>query len=232
MIDLPGAPRVTLIADGLWKLTALEPEQRAGVWHLPGPETVSRFGGGMADGGPQNAKFGDARARTKLRAQGGQPDWTPIDSFPDVYTGMGETAENVAQWANVSREEMDEFAALSQHRAVESQENGFFEREITPVTTPDGTVVGKYRKTCLPRSEISAGLCPGSDYPVFDTRFGKLDESWSYGEIFNLSTKWSLPLSYFSTGQRISPFPFRASKPSARQLRLPTRRRRGPTSRW
>jgi acetyl-CoA C-acetyltransferase len=38
---------------------------------------------------------------------------------------------------------MDQFACLSQNRAVKSQENGFFEREITPVTTPDGTVVGK-----------------------------------------------------------------------------------------
>ena len=38
---------------------------------------------------------------------------------------------------------MDEFAARSQQRAVETQENGFFEREITPVTTPDGTVVTK-----------------------------------------------------------------------------------------
>ena len=56
---------------------------------------------------------------------------------------MGQTAENVAEYAKVTREEMDEFAALSQQRAVESQENGFFEREITPVTTPDGTVVGK-----------------------------------------------------------------------------------------
>ena len=47
---------------------------------------------------------------------------------------MGQTAENVAEYAKVTREEMDEFAARSQQRAVESQENGFFEREITPVT--------------------------------------------------------------------------------------------------
>ena len=59
---------------------------------------------------------------------------------------MGQTAENVAEYAKVTREEMDEFAALSQQRAVESQENGFFEREITPVTTPDGTVVVEGRR--------------------------------------------------------------------------------------
>jgi len=54
---------------------------------------------------------------------------------------MGQTAENVVQLEGVTREEMDEFAALSQNRAVRSQENGFFEREITPITLPDGTVV-------------------------------------------------------------------------------------------
>ena len=58
---------------------------------------------------------------------------TPPSGLPDVYIAMGQTAENVAELENVCREEMDEFAALSQHRAVESQENGFFEREITPV---------------------------------------------------------------------------------------------------
>ncbi len=56
---------------------------------------------------------------------------------------MGQTAENVAELEKVSRQEMDEFALLSQTRAVESQGNGFFEREIIPVTTPSGTVVTK-----------------------------------------------------------------------------------------
>lgn len=39
---------------------------------------------------------------------------------------------------------------------------------------PDGKVAGKYRKVCLPRGEIEGGITPGTDYPVFDTRFGKL----------------------------------------------------------
>ena len=56
---------------------------------------------------------------------------------------MGQTAENVAEHEHVSRQEMDELALLSQTRAVESQQNGFFEREIIPVTTPGGTVVTK-----------------------------------------------------------------------------------------
>jgi acetyl-CoA C-acetyltransferase len=98
----------------------------------------------MADGGPKNPKFEAANNRTKERSQGGAPTWAPLEgNYPDVYTGMGETAENVAQHMSVSRQEQDEFAALSQQRAVASQERGFFEREITPVTLADGTVVAK-----------------------------------------------------------------------------------------
>src|SRR5438045_1433169 len=61
----------------------------------------------------------------------------------DVIWGCGQTAENVREVENVSREEMDEFAVQSQERAVAAQGNGFFEREITPVTTPKGDVVTK-----------------------------------------------------------------------------------------
>src|SRR6476659_9019619 len=110
-----------------------------------GVETVSRFGNGSSDGlpGTHNPKFSGARERSVARRDGGVPKWTPPEGLPDVYIAMGQTAENVADYCDVTREEMDQFACLSQNRAVESQENGFFEREITPVTTPDGTVVTK-----------------------------------------------------------------------------------------
>jgi acetyl-CoA C-acetyltransferase len=108
-----------------------------------GVETVSRFMNGMADGGPVNEKFNATRERTKQRSEGGQPSWAPGVGLPDVYIAMGQTAENVAEAEGVSREEMDEFAARSQQFAVAHQENGFFEREITPVTLADGTVVSK-----------------------------------------------------------------------------------------
>jgi acetyl-CoA C-acetyltransferase len=115
------------------------------VFVAGGVETVSRFAQGMADGNREarNPKFAEANARTKEREGEGAPDWTPNDGLPDIYIAMGQTAENVAQYCDVSRESMDEFAALSQNRAVESQENGFFEREIVPVTLADGTVVSR-----------------------------------------------------------------------------------------
>ncbi len=113
------------------------------VFVAGGVETVSRFMNGMADGGPANPLFNDARARTKLRSEGGQPSWTPAEGLPDVYIAMGYTAENVREAEGVTREEMDEFALRSQQRAVASQASGFFEREITPVPLADGTVVSK-----------------------------------------------------------------------------------------
>lgn len=59
-----------------------------------------------------------------------------------VFTPMGVTAENVADDYRVSREEMDRFAQRSQERAVAAKAEGFTDREIAPVTTPDGSVVG------------------------------------------------------------------------------------------
>jgi acetyl-CoA C-acetyltransferase len=109
-----------------------------------GVECVSRFSKGRSDGAPDthNERFGDAEARTVERAEGGS-DWTPGPGLADPYIAMGQTAENVAEYAGVTREEMDEFACRSQNLAVAAQGNGFFEREITPVTLADGTVVAK-----------------------------------------------------------------------------------------
>ena len=110
-----------------------------------GVETVSRFMIGMSDGAPgsTNGLFNDAMARTAERSGEGSSSWEPPAGLPDVYIAMGQTAENVVQYKGVSRERMDEFAANSQQRAVAAQERGFFEREITPITLPDGTVVSK-----------------------------------------------------------------------------------------
>jgi acetyl-CoA C-acetyltransferase len=62
---------------------------------------------------------------------------------PDAYIAMGLTAENVAERYEVSRADMDKYAQRSQELAVQSQENGYFDREIVPVTLEDGTVVAK-----------------------------------------------------------------------------------------
>jgi len=65
---------------------------------------------------------------------------------------MGQTAENVAQQENVSREAMDEWGVRSQNRAEAAIERGFFENDITPVTLSDGTV---YAKDDGPRAGVT-----------------------------------------------------------------------------
>ncbi|MGA1556025.1 MAG: acetyl-CoA C-acetyltransferase [Ilumatobacteraceae bacterium] len=107
-----------------------------------GVEMVSRYGAGASDTAP-NAIFKGAGARTAERAQGGAPVWTAPEGLPDIYIAMGQTAENVVQAEGVTRQEMDEWGALSQQRAVANVENGFWDDEITPVTLPDGTVVSR-----------------------------------------------------------------------------------------
>ena len=118
------------------------------VFISAGVETVSRFGAGNSDmiAGQKltNAIYDDAQARTAKSAEGGEGSWTDpreCGQIPDVYISMGQTAENLARIKGVSRQEMDEFAARSQNLAEKAIANGFFEREITPVTTPDGTLV-------------------------------------------------------------------------------------------
>jgi acetyl-CoA C-acetyltransferase len=71
-----------------------------------------------------------------------QLDGSP-GSMYDAYIAMGMTAENVAERCNVSREAQDEWAVISQNRAVEAQASGHFDKEIVPVTVPAHTETDK-----------------------------------------------------------------------------------------
>ncbi|MGH3309173.1 MAG: acetyl-CoA C-acetyltransferase [Streptomyces sp.] len=118
------------------------------VFISAGVETVSRQVKGSSDGMPDthNPLFADAEARTAGRAEKGGDDWTDPRAggdVPDVYMAMGQTAENLARLKGISRREMDEFGVRSQNLAEKAVADGFWEREITPVTTPDGSVVSK-----------------------------------------------------------------------------------------
>src|SRR6201991_2736037 len=110
-----------------------------------GVETVSRFPKGTSDGWPDshNALFADAEQRS-AQASAGAEEWhDPREDgvVPDVYIAMGQTAENVALLTGISREDQDHWGVRSQNRAEEAIKSGFFEREISPVTLPDGTTV-------------------------------------------------------------------------------------------
>jgi acetyl-CoA C-acetyltransferase len=117
------------------------------VFISAGVETVSRFVKGTSDHLPdtKNPLFDEAMARTDKTAQGGA-DWhDPREdgNLPDAYIAMGQTAENVAKLRGLTREELDEFGVRSQNLAEKAIADGFWANEITPVTTPDGTVVSK-----------------------------------------------------------------------------------------
>jgi acetyl-CoA C-acetyltransferase len=115
------------------------------VFISAGVECVSRYAKGNSDAWPDtgNPIFTEARERTEEAAQGGVTWHDPRadDKVPNVYIAMGQTAENLAQVKNVSREDMDAFGVRSQNLAEKAIANGFWAREITPVTLPDGTVV-------------------------------------------------------------------------------------------
>ncbi len=117
------------------------------VFISAGVEMVSRYAKGSSDSLPDtmNPAFADAAAETDSFSAGGKTWADPRDSgaLPDVYIAMGQTAENVAQIKGVSRAEQDEFGVRSQNLAEKAIANGFWEREITPITLPDGTVVSK-----------------------------------------------------------------------------------------
>jgi acetyl-CoA C-acetyltransferase len=180
-LDVPGVTVNRYCSSSLQSIRMAAHAIKAGegdVFMAAGVETVSRFQYGASDTGPHNPKFAAAEERTAERANGAS-SWEPPTGLPDVYIAMGQTAENVRLAENVSRREMDEFAAMSQQRAVESQHNGFFEREITPVTTPDGTEVRKddgpregttveklaeLKPVFRPDGEVTAGnACPLND---------------------------------------------------------------------
>ncbi len=145
-LDAPGVTVNRYCSSSLQTIRMAAHAIKAGegdVFVAGGVETVSRFQFGASDTGPHNVLFDGSHARTKAREAGDQGDWKPADGLPDVYIAMGQTAENVVEQEGVSREAMDKWGVRSQERAVAAQGNGFFEREIIPVTTPDGTVVTK-----------------------------------------------------------------------------------------
>src|SRR6266542_2407202 len=130
--DLPGTTVTRYCASSLQTTRMAFHAIRAGegeAFVSAGVECVSRYVKGNADTPPP---------------QRGEDSWhDPREdgTLPDVYIAMGQTAENVAELRGITREDQDEFGAMSQNRAEKAIAEGFFEREITPVTLPDGRVV-------------------------------------------------------------------------------------------
>jgi len=113
-----------------------------------GVECVSRFAKGSSDSWPdtKNPVFAEAEERSGKLGEGGVGVWhdpREDDQIPDVFVAMGQTAENVAGLRGISRLEQDEFGVRSQNLAEKAIADGFWARDITPATLPDGSVVAK-----------------------------------------------------------------------------------------
>jgi acetyl-CoA C-acetyltransferase len=143
---------------------------KAGEGHAfvsAGVECVSQYpaftGAGAGREEFLNPLFDEARARTEATVATNETWHDPRQDgqLPDVYISMGQTAENLATSMGITRADQDEFGVRSQNLAEKAIADGFFEREITPVTTPDGTVV---TRDDGPRAGVTlegvAGLAP------------------------------------------------------------------------
>src|SRR5215207_6866572 len=132
---------------------------------------------------------GDQYIAAGTEAVSRYPAYAPVDPHPqldgsdgapyNVYIPMGITAENVARRCNVSRAAQDEWAAISQQRAVAAVESGHFDPEIVPVTLADGTqatrddgprpgttveVLAELKPAFDPEGTVTAGnACPLND---------------------------------------------------------------------
>jgi acetyl-CoA C-acetyltransferase len=147
--DVPGTTLTRYCASSLQTTRMAFHAIKAGegdVFVSAGVETVSRYAKGNSDSHPDtvNPRYDDAQARSAKRAEGGAAPWRdPREdgALPDIYLAMGQTAENLAGIKGITREMQDEFGVRSQNLAEKAIADGFWQREITPVTTPDGTVV-------------------------------------------------------------------------------------------
>jgi acetyl-CoA C-acetyltransferase len=148
--ELPGTTVTRYCASSLQTIRMAFHAIKAGEGHAfvaAGVETVSRYAKGNSDAWPdtRNPVFAAAEERSVKAAQGGVEWHDPRadGEVPDIYVAMGQTAENLAQAKGITREQMDEFGVRSQNLAEKAIADGFWEREITPVTAPDGTVISR-----------------------------------------------------------------------------------------
>jgi predicted amidohydrolase len=104
-----------------------------------------------------------------------------------TYVGVGRGPAEVAE--PVPGPTTDYFAELARKHnfyivATLYERAGHLVYNVAVLISPEGEIAGKYRKITLPDGEVERGVAPGSDYPVFDTRFGKLGMMICYDGFF------------------------------------------------
>jgi acetyl-CoA acyltransferase len=102
-----------------------------------GTQSIAQAAQAIKAGSIQVAVAGGTESMTMVPMGGNKVSANPeiMQKFPEVYTSMGATAENIASRYKVSREDADKFAYESQRKAATARETGKFKEEIFPVTT-------------------------------------------------------------------------------------------------
>jgi predicted amidohydrolase len=104
-----------------------------------------------------------------------------------TYVGLGKSFADVAE--PIPGRSTDYFCALAKKHNIHIvvglvERDGHLIYNVAVLIGPDGRIIGKYRKVCLPRSEVDGGLAPGKDYPVFETKLGKVGMMVCYDGFF------------------------------------------------
>jgi predicted amidohydrolase len=109
--------------------------------------------------------------------------------LPETITCTGNGLSYAEAAERIPGPSTEYFAALAKRHALHLVV-GLVERDAplifntTVLIGPDGAIIGKYRKVALPRTEIEAGVAPGHEYPVFDTKLGKIGMMVCYDGFF------------------------------------------------
>jgi predicted amidohydrolase len=137
---------------------------------------------------PRNAKSDDDRRRAFVPLiEEAARQRADLVVLPEVLTfGGGAYADAAEPVPGPSTQFFSELARKHGVHLVPGllERDGHLIYNVAVLIGPDGAVIGKYRKVCLPRGEIEGGIQPGADYPVFATRFGKVGMMVCYDGFF------------------------------------------------
>ena len=143
----------------------------AGIPESAGGSVVNRFCGSSMDSVHQistKIESGDIDVGIAAGVEdmfsvpmgGFNPDFHPELAEQEYYIGMGETAENLAEEGQVSRDEQERFSVESHRKALNAWKNGHFNNEVVPIDVYGETIIEKDEGPREPDIEKIKGLDP------------------------------------------------------------------------
>ena len=143
----------------------------AGIPESAGGSVVNRFCGSSMDSVHQistKIESGDIDVGIAAGVEdmfsvpmgGFNPDFHPELAEQEYYIGMGETAENLAEEGQISRDEQERFSVESHRKALNAWKNGHFNNEVVPIDVYGETIIEKDEGPREPDIEKIKGLDP------------------------------------------------------------------------